>query len=283
VRAGDSSLHPQWLDGSEAPTFDLAVCYYGDDPKIFSDCALHYSVKGGKWEGLHAFFAANPDVFEKYDWIWLPDDDIATTTESINRLFDLTQRHALEVAQPSLTWDSYFSLLITLQNPCFELRWTNFAEIMVPVFRTQFLRTIVPTFAGRRFGTGLDYIWARWMPDPWYRTAIIDAVAVRHTRPAGKGNLSLGAGNAQKAEWNALLQAYGLSTPTTVVYAGLDVSGRILSRGPRLWAALYRGWRPLLRLKSGTGQVPIKTLKFFKRVNKTVLGRLDLTHLPIQV
>jgi hypothetical protein len=282
VRAGDASLHPQWFDGGEPPTFDLAVCYYGDDPKAFPDCASRYAVKGGKWDGLHAFFVANPDVFEKYDWIWLPDDDIATTTASINRLFDLAEKHSLDVAQPSLTWDSYFSLLITLRNPCFELRWTNFAEVMVPVFRAQFLCKIAPTFVGRRFGTGLDYMWARWMPDPWYRAGIIDAVAVRHTRPAGKGNLSLGAENAQKAEWNTLLQAYGLATPAAVVYAGLDANGRILRRGPRLWAALYRGWRPLRRLSYGTGQVPIKGLKLVKRVSKTVAGKLDLTPLPIQ-
>ena len=34
------------------------------------------ATKGGKWEGLHEFFAQHPKLLEKYDWIWLPDDDI---------------------------------------------------------------------------------------------------------------------------------------------------------------------------------------------------------------
>jgi hypothetical protein len=281
VRAGDASLHPQWLDGGEAPTFDFAVCYYGDDPKAFSDCALRYAVKGGKWDGFHAFFAANPNIFEKYDWIWLPDDDIATNTACINRLFDLTEKHTLHLAQPSLTWDSYFSHLITVQNPCFELRWTNFVEIMAPVFRADFLRKIVPTFAGRRFGTGLDFMWARWMAEPWYRTGIIDAVAVRHTRPVGKGSLTLGANDAPKAELDALLGAYSLAKPTSVVYAGLDTHGHLWTRGPRLWAALYRGWIPLRKSNRGHGRRPHSTRRLVKRMSKIALGRLDLTPLPI--
>jgi hypothetical protein len=281
VRAGDASLHPQWLDG-QVPTFDLAVCYYGDDPKAFSDCALRHAVKGGKWDGLHAFFAANPSVFENYDWIWLPDDDIATTTSCINRLFDLTEKRALVVAQPSLTWDSHYSHFITLHNPRFELRWTNFVELMVPIFKADFLRTIFPTFAKRRFGTGLDHLWSRWMPNPRCRSAIIDSIAVRHTRPVGAGNLSGGARDAQTTEMNALMKAYGLDKPTPVVYAALDAQGRVVNgRGLRLWINLYRGWMPLSWTGYGTRHFPLKTGSLPRRVSKMVLRTFDLAPLPI--
>jgi hypothetical protein len=281
VRAGDTSLHPHWLDGSEAATFDLAVCYYGDNPQAYADCMVRYAVKGGKWDGLHAFFAANPRLLAQYDFIWLPDDDIAATTASINRLFDLTEKHALDLTQPSLTWDSYYSHFITLHNPRFELRWTNFVEIMAPVFSTDFLRRILPVFAGRRFGTGLDYVWSRWMPDPYCRTAIIDSAAVRHTRPVGKGNLSLGADDARGAEARALLQAYGLPRPSRAVYAGIDMQGRVLKRGVRLGVELCLGWMPLCRLTYDTGQFPEKIGRFVERVGKIALRRVDITPLPI--
>jgi hypothetical protein len=280
VRAGDASLHPRWLDGV-APTFDLAVCYYGDDPKAFSDCALRYAVKGGKWDGLHAFFAANPGVFEKYDWIWLPDDDIATTTACINRLFDIAEKYALDVAQPSLTWDSYYAHFVTLQNPRFELRWTNYVEVMVPLLRTDLVRRIFPAFAGRRFGAGLDYLWSRWMIEPRYRTAVIDSVAVRHTRPVGKGNLSGSANGAQKAELKALLKAYGIQRPKDVVYAGRDTAGRPMERSFRLWLTLYMGWMPLSWNAYGTPHFPLKTGSLPRRVTKMVLLPFDLAPLPI--
>ncbi len=154
VRAGDASLHPQWLGGSEPATFDLAVSYYDSDPNAFAEAQLRHIAKGGKWEGLHAFFADNPKVLHEYDWIWLPDDDIATTTPSINRLFDLVATHELDIAQPSLSWDSYVGPFITLHNPCFQIRWTNFVEVMAPVFSSNALRRIVPAFEGRRFSWG---------------------------------------------------------------------------------------------------------------------------------
>jgi hypothetical protein len=273
-------LHPQWLDGGESPTFDLAVCYYGDDTKVFSDCALRYAVKGGKWDGLHAFFGANPRLIEEYDWFWLPDDDIATTTASINRLFDLTEKHALHLSQPSLTWDSYYSHLITLHNPRFELRWTNFVEIMAPVFSADFLRGLLPVFPGRRFGSGLDYLWSRWMPEPYGRTAVVDAVAVRHTRPVGKGNLSSGTDDSRSAEARDLLKAYGLPRPPRVVYGGLDTQGHVLKRGVKLSVALFAGWMPLCTLSNDTGQFPEKIGRFIERVSRMTLRRADTTPLP---
>jgi hypothetical protein len=280
VRAGNASLHPGWLDGGAAPTFDLAVSYYGDDPNAFSDVAMRQAFKGGKWEGLHAFFARNPGVLDSYDWIWLPDDDIATDAACINRLFDLVEKHDLDIAQPSLTWDSHYSHFITLQNPRFQLRWTNFAEIMVPVFRADVLRRIFPAFAGRRFGTGLDFVWARWMSEPYCRTAIIDSVAVRHTRPSGKGNLST-RDSASKAEMTALMEAYRLRKPNRVVYAALDSEGRVLKRGWRLWTTLYAGWLPLRRRAYGTPHFPLRTRRVIRHINMMVLRRFDLSPLPL--
>jgi hypothetical protein len=282
VRAGDASLHPSWLEGQEPATFDLAVSYYGDDPDAFSGTTLRHFAKGGKWDGLYAFFMSNPVVLDAYDWVWLPDDDIATTTASINRLFDLVAEHALEIAQPSLTWDSYVGPFITLHNPRFQIRWTNFVEIMVPILSSAALRRIVPAFAGRHFGWGLDSVWSRWMPEPMFRAAIIDAVSVRHTRPVGKGNLSGGQAAAQKAERDELLARYGLKKkPRAVVYAGRDERGRLLRGGLRLGAALYMGWMPLRRLSYPKGQFPIRTRKLIKHVRRMAMTLPDLAPLPL--
>jgi len=36
------------------------------------------------------------------------------------------------LGQPALTWDSHFSHYVTLHNPAFRYRRTNFAEVMSP-------------------------------------------------------------------------------------------------------------------------------------------------------
>jgi hypothetical protein len=82
------------------------------------------AAKGGKWEGLHAFFAEHPGILNLYDWVWLPDDDIDTTATTINSLFDLMDEQRLDLAQPSLSWDSYYTYFATLNNPRFKLRYT---------------------------------------------------------------------------------------------------------------------------------------------------------------
>lgn len=279
VRAGDASLHPDWRAGSDSPTFDIAVSYYGDTPEAFSDAVLVHRCKGGKWEGLSAFFANHPEILERYDWFWLPDDDIAATADDLNRLFDIVEARGLEIAQPSLSWDSYYSHLITINNPRFELRYTNFVEIMVPLLSAAHLRRVLPSFAGRRYGWGFDSCWPRLMPNPPHRAAIIDAVIVHHTRPVWTGGLYEKGIAAARKESIEIFSSFGFSTPRNVVYAGVDRSGRLLGRNPRLWTKLAAGWRPFRTYRRPDGSLPMKARKFVKEVGKVCFGRLDLSPL----
>lgn len=273
-------MHPHWYDRNVPATFDLAVSYYGDNPTAFSESTIRHVARGGKWDGLYAFFADNPALLEAYDWVWLPDDDIATTAASINRLFDVVEEHALDVAQPSLTWDSFYSHFVTLHNPNFRLRWTNWVEVMVPVLDAALLRRALPTFAECRYGWGLEFLWPRWMPEPAFRTAIVDSVAVRHVRPVGKGTLSRNSGKAPMEERQRLMSRYLREEPRITVYAGIDTRGRRLNRGLRLKATLFAGWMPLRRQRQATGKFVIKTRSLFRAVRKMTRDRPKLTPLP---
>lgn len=281
VRAGDASLHPSWRAGPERPTFDLAVSYYGGEPKTNSDAVLVHRRQGGKWEGLSAFFADHPEALERYDWFWLPDDDIATTTGDLNRLFDEAEARGLEIAQPSLSWGSYFSHLITLNNPRFELRYTDYVEIMAPVLSAAMLRRVLPSFAGRRYGWGLDCVWPRAMPDPPYRAAILDTIAVHHSRPVWTSELYRAGTSAAREEMRENLSSFGISKPRTSVYAGIDRSGRRLERGPQLWAELYAGWRPLRGHRTPDGGSPLPTRRFIKSIWRVCLAPIDLS--PVEI
>lgn len=77
VRAGDSSLHPTWLPPSGQRSWDLVVNYFGDDPHRHRAPDLQrIDGKGPKWRGLHRLFTAHPQLLERYEYIWLPDDDL---------------------------------------------------------------------------------------------------------------------------------------------------------------------------------------------------------------
>ena len=109
MRAGKNSLHPGWLTGTPGRNWDLVVSLYDPDAHFsHPDDILVVARRGGKWDGMHALFA-NSDLACRYDYVWLPDDDIETSTSVINAIFDAMRRYDLDVAQPSLTRDSYFS------------------------------------------------------------------------------------------------------------------------------------------------------------------------------
>jgi hypothetical protein len=225
VRAGRRSLHPAWLNMTGDRNWDLVVSIYDAEAAFdhTSDITVVYQ-KGGKWDGLNTFFDSN-DILERYEYVWLPDDDIATDGGSINRLFDLMQQHKLAVAQPSLTRNSYYSHFAFLNCPGFSLRFSNFIEIMVPCLRADLLKQLVADFAGSMSGYGLDYIWCRLSEDNWYKAAIIDDVVVHHTRPIGKvlrQNMSQNGIVAEEEETQlrSIYNVEGRIRP--VIYAALD-------------------------------------------------------------
>ncbi len=189
VRAGDNSLHTGWLQGDEPRSWDIVVNYYGEDPQRYrQDDVERIDSKGPKWPALQELIAQTPRFVENYDFIWLPDDDLETSKAQINLLFEIMRTRRLQVAQPALTWPSYFGHITTLQNHKFQLRYTNYVEVMAPCFSADVLARALPLFNQNLSGWGLDFIWPKFVQHPAGEIAIIDAVAVRHTRPVGGPN-----------------------------------------------------------------------------------------------
>ncbi|NDY89917.1 DUF707 domain-containing protein [Ideonella livida] len=186
-RAGPGSLHPQAMAGLAQQNFDVAFSWYGDEPPAEADQAVFtHLVKGAKWPGLQATLAQHWDTVSRYQYVWIPDDDLACTPENASRLFAICADLRLELAQPALSHDSYFAHPITLQHPAFQLRFTNFVEIMAPVLSVDFLARVYPTLDGAISGYGLDSLWPRL--SALGRLAIVDDTPIRHTRPLGGPN-----------------------------------------------------------------------------------------------
>ncbi len=195
VRAGDASLHPTWLEGSADRHWDLLVhsygneCTWSDQEGVEIIRAVGSDIQGPKMRALHSLYSQKRDLFLSYDYICLADDDLAASVDTFNRMFLLCERYGLELAQPALTHDSHMGNWgITMENTSFLLRYTNFVEVMCPVFSRAFFELCAPTFHENLSGYGLDLLWSSWVSSPW-KIAILDACPVRHTRASFSGHL----------------------------------------------------------------------------------------------
>jgi hypothetical protein len=262
LRAGDTSIHPQWLNApGQQRNWDLIVNYFGDDPDIFrGDDWLRIDSKGPKLPALHEFIRSHEQLIRQYEYVWLPDEDLECTCEAINRFFDVCREHRLTLAQPSLTPDSYFTFPITLHSPPFRLRFTTFVEIMAPCFSCDALWQVWPTMNENLSGWGVDFMWARMLTGQGSSVAIVDEVQIRHTRPCGSGKLygvvkALGGGSAWD-EYQVTLKKFGIIRRYWIG-RGKRPSGREISDG--WWLLCLYGWGLLLagaRLKAGWTAVP---------------------------
>ena len=185
-RAGPSSLHPQAVERLADQNFDYALSWFGDEAPDAPGAAFVHMQKGAKWPGLEATLATYWAQISQYRYIWLPDDDLLCVPEQVSRMFAICDELQLDLAQPALTPDSYFTHVVTLRHSEFQVRFTNFVEIMAPIFSTAMLSRVVPTLHGNISGYGLDNVWPRL--SQLGRVAIIDDTPVKHTRPVGGPN-----------------------------------------------------------------------------------------------
>jgi hypothetical protein len=234
VRAGDQSLHPEWTSDLATRNWDLVVSYFGNDPDRYRDAGeIRIDDKGLKWAGLHALLTRD-DFWRAYDYVWLPDDDLAIDQAAISALFATMDAMHLALAQPALSWTSHFSHPVTMHYPSFRVRMTNFVEIMAPCFDRRFLDTCLPTFRDTLSGWGLDWLWPRLLPDDSLQCAIIDLATATHTRPVGGPSYDKlrEAGIVPQDERAALMRRHGI--PADIRFR---VVGAVDARGNRLDAS----------------------------------------------
>ncbi len=231
VRAGDQSLHPQWTSDLTTRTWDLVVSYFGKDPDRFRSAGeIRIDDRGQKYGGLHTLLTRQ-DFWRHYEYVWLPDDDLAAEQSAIDGLFEIMARLDLALAQPALSWTSFYSYFVTIRNPSFRVRLTNIVEIMAPCFHRPFLETCVPTFTENLSGWGLSWLWPRLLPEKPRRCGVVDEVQVTHTRPVGGPAYDKlrDAGVTPRAELEELKRKFGIPLDMRPrVYAAIDDEGNLL-------------------------------------------------------
>ena len=254
VRAGDKSLHPEWLKGAPSRSWDLVVNYYGENPDLYRVPGVErIDSKGPKWPALHELICANPRFQTDYDYIWLPDDDLRTDAAQINLLFEIMAQYHLQVAQPALTWNSYFGHLTTVRNSKFRLRYTNYVEVMAPCLSARLLAMTLPLFNANLSGWGLDFVWTKFAANPDAEVAIIDAVSVQHTRPVGGPNYDAlrARGISPWDELRAFCKSNGIEEePVIFTRRAIYRSGAVIdaqAKPRRFMLSAIAGYLPALR------------------------------------
>lgn len=182
--AGDDSLHRYWKD------HDLFIVYYGKNElkkeQYKSEATYFWESKGTKFNIIHNLYKEKKDIINKYDYIFIPDDDLFINSEDITRLFQLTNEYHLLISQPAII--GYYSLPVTLPVPCNILRYTNYVEIMCPCFEKNTFFQLHETFNYNKSCWGIDLLWNYKLGQPKDKLAIIDDIVAIHTRPVYKGD-----------------------------------------------------------------------------------------------
>lgn len=209
VRAGDKSLHPQWLSNDR--NWDLIVSYYGDFPERYKDqYDFFHSFKGSKWEGIDNLIESNANFINQYEYIWFPDDDLFCNAETINSFFQICNELNFTIAQPALTPYSFYSWPITIQVEKSFARQTNFIEVMAPCFKVSHLRHFSRYFGENTSGWGYEFLWADIaLKEDIFNFGIVDETPIFHTREVGLA----GHGGAKKEpmiEFKDVLKKFSL-------------------------------------------------------------------------
>jgi len=143
-----------------------------------------------KYPGIYNHIKSNPDLL-KYEYYWMPDEDINLSSENINKLFALMSLFNLALAQPSIEKSSVsfpsWECFTHRDKP--DIIYTNFVEITCPCFSNAGLFSCLETFYKSQSGWGLDIVWPKLIGDNHKNIAILNSIVAQHTRPVKGGDL----------------------------------------------------------------------------------------------
>lgn len=167
--------------------FDYLIFAYDDvilDEDIFTPCRI-IREKGLRWHFLKKYLT--PEICNRYDYIFVWPDDIDIIDFNPCKFLKIVRENNLQLTQPALTHDSYFTWEITLRNEKYALgRYVDFVEIMVPVLTRQAWECFWNMIESDKnyWGWGYDFF-ARSVCG-YKNMGIIDCMPVRHLRPVGE-------------------------------------------------------------------------------------------------
>lgn len=213
---------PTWI--SEDRNFDIAFIFYPDKidaetkKKLKSVSDYLFFKTGFKYTVIKKIFAENPQLLT-YDYYWMPDDDVNLVKGTVNDLFDLAKIHFIGLGQPS-TFKSNTSWKFLRHKRGYAVRYSNFVEVMCPLFSQKSLTNCLDSFSYTKSGWGLDFLWSSLVTE---KIGILDQVIIKHTKEI---NLDGGAlykkllketGKTPREELDELIKAHNLVVEPRII------------------------------------------------------------------
>ena len=188
---GKDNKLADWLNGDK--NFDVALVNYDGHnvyKSIMRDVSFCYTFPTFKYPGIYKLANVNP-LISDYDYYFMPDEDIYITCDDINRLFARTREMKLDLSCPSIEESaiSFPSWTIFKHQDKTDIVYTNFVEVMCPVFSKKAFDLCLPSFNKSQSGWGIDLVWPKIIGDMGSNIAVIHSITARHTRKIGAGNL----------------------------------------------------------------------------------------------
>tara|TARA_B100001758_G_scaffold247851_1_gene267757 strand:+ start:11809 stop:13272 length:1464 start_codon:yes stop_codon:yes gene_type:complete len=186
--AGDNTdFYKHWCGNSK--DYDLWVTYYGDDEKKYKLYSKHSDYitkrKGFKFQNFYDLY--NNKDLSQYERIFILDDDIIISTQDINKMFNISEKYDLNICGPTFNPRCKISHPKTINNPKWFMRYTNYVEVNVPLFKKEALRRLMDVFDPKLVGWGIDRL-AAWA-NGYNKIALVDAVVCINPQDAAKGGV----------------------------------------------------------------------------------------------
>lgn len=203
-----------WVKGKR--NFDVWITNYSKKENRWAECADYYLEReGGKFPNLHFAFKRYPEIFKRYDAVFVADDDLVISASQISDLFEILFEYELDVLQPAFSQLGKWSHKITRAQLFSYLRYVNFVEVTCPLFRTNKLSDFMAVYDPILVGWGTDHWFMQSLvSDHRKKAAIVDAVVVINPFDEVKGGREIHTLQVDKiryAAWKKIQRTRGVS------------------------------------------------------------------------
>jgi hypothetical protein len=221
LQCGKDSLWGNWQPSQDHP-WHLLINHYDSTyvGKIPCDVEFHQGgvLAGTKFTSFSDILNKYSGILDPYQYILLLDDDILLENGDISRLFSIVQQNGWDMAQPSLSADSYGYYPVFFNPNRKGWRQVNGVEVMMPVYSARILSLVKHIIGQTISGWGLDAGLSMIAANQGLRTAVVDDVIARHTKQANAdiGQYYQMLHRAQiypEIEFNHLQKKYGFTKP----------------------------------------------------------------------
>lgn len=155
--AGLNSNVAQWASSPDR-SYDIWITNYSDTPNHLREFADVYNEsKGAKFPNLKKIFEEHGSTLSRYKAIMVADDDIIISPKKLNALFRMIEEKDAWIVTPAFSKFGKISHTTTERRLMSKYRYTNFAEVTCPIFRTDMLLSFMQVYDPEIKGYGVDW------------------------------------------------------------------------------------------------------------------------------